>query len=234
MQALLYGLSIVVIYVSLGCFLLLFDASALNSLSTNAVFNIFLFCCSFFCHFVFGGFELMLPSSWSTAIDAKADKSSGVIGILLMACTLVIVSFSCTGPIIGTLLVSVATKGSLLGPAIGMLGFAIALAVPFTLLPSSRHGCILCRVRAVGSIPSRCCSVSSSWLFLSSFSVSPIRLMVGICLAVQRLPPFGLLFLLLLGYICWVNFVCPTMMRGLWCPFPVSFCLWHRSRLPYI
>lgn len=144
MQALLYGLSIVVIYVSLGLLLtLLFDASALNSLSTNAVFNIFLFLLLIlFAISFFGGFELMLPSSWSTAIDAKADKSSGVIGILLMACTLVIVSFSCTGPIIGTLLVSVATKGSLLGPAIGMLGFAIALAVPFTLFaffPSWLH-----------------------------------------------------------------------------------------------
>lgn len=133
-QALLYGLSIIVIYVALGLLVTgLFSANTLNALSTNAAFNVFLFlllvlfACSFF-----GGFEIMLPASWSTAIDAKAEKVSGIFGILLMASTLVIVSFSCTGPIIGTLLVSVADKGNILAPAVGMFGFALALAIPFS------------------------------------------------------------------------------------------------------
>ncbi len=133
-QALFYGLSIVVIYVVLGLLVTaLFSANTLNALSTDATFNRFLFvllvvfACSFF-----GGFELMLPASWSSKIDAKAESVSGVLGILLMACTLVIVSFSCTGPIIGTLLVSVSTQGNILGPAVGMFGFALALAIPFS------------------------------------------------------------------------------------------------------
>lgn len=133
-QALLYGLSIIVIYVALGLLVTgLFSANSLNELSTNAVFNIFLFlllvvfACSFF-----GGFEIMLPASWSTAIDSKAEKVSGFLGISLMASTLVIVSFSCTGPIIGTLLVSVADQGNILAPAVGMFGFALALAIPFS------------------------------------------------------------------------------------------------------
>lgn len=136
LKALIYGLSVVVIYVGLGLLLtIFFGASALNTISTNEVFNIFLFlllvvfACSFF-----GGFELMLPASWSSAIDNQADKMSGVLGILLMACTLVIVSFSCTGPIIGTILVAVSTQTNILGPVIGMLGFSIALAIPFSLL----------------------------------------------------------------------------------------------------
>lgn len=133
-QALLYGLSIIIIYVTLGLLITgIFSANTLNAISTNAVFNVFLFLLLVFfaCSF-FGAFEIMLPASWSTAIDAKADQVSGILGILLMASTLVIVSFSCTGPIIGTLLVSVATTGSILAPAIGMLGFAIALAIPFS------------------------------------------------------------------------------------------------------
>ncbi|MBQ0029058.1 MAG: thioredoxin family protein [Bacteroidales bacterium] len=133
-SALLYGVSIILIYLVLGLLVTkLFSADTLNGMGTNAAFNVFLFlllvvfACSFF-----GGFEIMLPASWSTAIDNKAEASSGVLGILLMAVTLVLVSFSCTGPIIGTLLVSLADSGDILGPAVGMFGFALALAVPFT------------------------------------------------------------------------------------------------------
>ncbi|MBQ9705511.1 MAG: thioredoxin family protein [Paludibacteraceae bacterium] len=133
-DALLYGLSIIVIYVGLGLLVtLLFGASALNDIATNAVVNIlfFLLLVVFALSF-FGAFELTLPASWSTRLDAKARSTSGVLSILLMAFTLVIVSFSCTGPIIGTLLVEAAGK-SLLAPAVGMLGFAVALALPFSL-----------------------------------------------------------------------------------------------------
>ncbi|WP_291528991.1 protein-disulfide reductase DsbD family protein [Bacteroides sp. UBA939] len=130
-----YGVSIVVIYVALGVAItLIFGSSALNALSTNAVFNI-LFCLLLvvFAASFFGAFELTLPSKWSNAVDSKAEATSGFISIFLMAFTLVLVSFSCTGPIIGTLLVQVSTTGSITAPAIGMLGFAIALALPFTL-----------------------------------------------------------------------------------------------------
>ncbi len=134
-DALTYGLSIVVIYVGLGLLVtLLFGASALNSLSTNAVVNIlfFLMLVLFGASFL-GGFDITLPSSWSNAVDSKAGKTSGLLSIFLMAFTLALVSFSCTGPIIGFLLVEVSTSGSIAAPAIGMLGFAIALALPFTL-----------------------------------------------------------------------------------------------------
>ena len=134
-EAASYGLSIVVIYVLLGLAVtLLFGASALNALATNAIVNIFfclllvLFAASFF-----GAFELTLPSSWSNKIDAKSEKTTGMLSIFLMAFTLALVSFSCTGPIIGFLLVAVSTQGSIVAPTIGMLGFAIALAIPFTL-----------------------------------------------------------------------------------------------------
>ncbi len=131
-----YGASIVVIYVTLGLAItLLFGASALNALSTNAIFNI-LFCLMLvvFAASFFGAFELTLPSSWSNAVDSKAEKASGLLSIFLMAFTLSLVSFSCTGPIIGFLLVEVSTSGgSVIAPTIGMLGFAIALALPFTL-----------------------------------------------------------------------------------------------------
>ena len=133
-DALFYGLSIILIYVGLGLLItLIFGASALNALSTNAVVNIifFLILVVFAASF-FGAFEITLPSSWSTALNAKSSKTSGFLSIMLMAFTLVIVSFSCTGPIIGTLLVEAAGK-SLLAPTIGMLGFAIALALPFSL-----------------------------------------------------------------------------------------------------
>lgn len=133
-DAVFYGLSIILIYVGLGLLItLIFGASALNALSTNAVVNIifFLILVVFAASF-FGAFEITLPSSWSTALNAKSGKTSGFLSIMLMAFTLVIVSFSCTGPIIGTLLVEVAGK-SLLAPTIGMLGFAIALALPFSL-----------------------------------------------------------------------------------------------------
>ncbi len=130
-----YGASIVVIYVALGLAItLIFGASALNALSTNAIFNI-LFCLMLivFAASFFGAFELTLPSKWSNAVDSKAEATSGLLSIFLMAFTLSLVSFSCTGPIIGFLLVQVSTTGSIVAPAIGMLGFAIALALPFTL-----------------------------------------------------------------------------------------------------
>ena len=130
-----YGASIEVIYVTLGLAItLVFGASALNALSTNAVFNI-LFCLMLvvFAASFFGAFEITLPSKWSTAVDSKAEATSGLLSIFLMAFTLSLVSFSCTGPIIGFLLVQVSTTGSVVAPAIGMLGFAIALALPFTL-----------------------------------------------------------------------------------------------------
>lgn len=130
-----YGASIVVIYVALGLAItLIFGASALNALSTNAVFNI-LFCLMLviFAASFFGAFEITLPSKWSTAVDSKAEATSGLLSIFLMAFTLSLVSFSCTGPIIGFLLVEVSTTGSVVAPAIGMLGFAMALALPFTL-----------------------------------------------------------------------------------------------------
>ena len=133
-DAILYGLSIVILYVGLGLLVtVLFGASALNELSTNAVVNIvFFLILVIFALSFFGLFEITLPDSWSTALDSKARSTGGFLSILLMAFTLVIVSFSCTGPIIGTLLVEAAGK-SLLAPAIGMLGFAIALALPFSL-----------------------------------------------------------------------------------------------------
>ena len=133
-DAILYGLSIIVLYVGLGLLVtLLFGASALNDLSTNAVVNIFFFLLLVvFALSFFGLFEITLPDSRSTALDNKARSTGGFLSILLMAFTLVIVSFSCTGPIIGTLLVEAAGK-SLLAPSLGMLGFAIALALPFSL-----------------------------------------------------------------------------------------------------
>ena len=133
-DAILYGLSIIVLYVGLGLLVtLLFGASALNDLSTNAVVNIFFFLLLVvFALSFFGLFDITLPDSWSTALDSKARSTGGFLSILLMAFTLVIVSFSCTGPIIGTLLVEAAGK-SLLAPTMGMLGFAIALAIPFSL-----------------------------------------------------------------------------------------------------
>lgn len=133
-DAILYGLSIVILYVGLGLLVtVIFGASALNELSTNAVVNIvFFLILVIFALSFFGLFEITLPDSWSTALDSKARSTGGFLSILLMAFTLVIVSFSCTGPIIGTLLVEAAGK-SLLAPAIGMLGFAVALALPFSL-----------------------------------------------------------------------------------------------------
>ena len=134
-DAVTYGVSIVVIYLALGLAITaLLGASALNALSTNAVFNIFFFLLLVvFALSFFGWFELTLPSSWTNKVDSKASSTSGLLSIFLMAFTLTLVSFSCTGPIIGFLLVEVSTSGSIVGPAVGMLGFAIALALPFTL-----------------------------------------------------------------------------------------------------
>jgi thiol:disulfide interchange protein len=133
-QSAIYGLSIIVIYVSLGLVItLLFGSDALNALATNGIFNIFFFLLLVVFGISFlGAFEITLPSSLANKLDANSDKG-GIIGIFFMASTLVVVSFSCTGPIIGSLLVDAASKGDRLGPAIGMLGFSLALALPFTL-----------------------------------------------------------------------------------------------------
>ncbi|MGZ3753731.1 MAG: protein-disulfide reductase DsbD family protein [Mucilaginibacter sp.] len=134
LQSLLYGLSIIVIYVLLGLVItLLFGPSALNALATNGIFNFFFFLLLvFFGISFFGAFEITLPSSLANKLDENSDKG-GLIGIFFMASTLVVVSFSCTGPIIGSVLVEAATKGERLGPALGMFGFSLALALPFTL-----------------------------------------------------------------------------------------------------
>jgi thiol:disulfide interchange protein DsbD len=134
-EALVYGGAIIVIYVVLGLLITgIFGASALNNLATSALFNLIFFALLvIFAIAFFGGFEMVLPSKWTNKMDERADKTSGALSIFFMAFTLVLVSFSCTGPIIGTLLVEAAISGSILGPATGMLGFAIALAVPFVL-----------------------------------------------------------------------------------------------------
>lgn len=134
-EAITYGIAIIVIYVVLGLLITaIFGASALNNLATSALFNLIFFALLvFFAIAFFGGFELVLPSKWTNRMDERADSTSGILSIFFMAFTLVLVSFSCTGPIIGTLLVEAAISGSILGPAIGMLGFAIALAIPFVL-----------------------------------------------------------------------------------------------------
>lgn len=130
-----YGASIVVIYVTIGLLVTaIFGPSALNALSTNAVFNILFFLMLIvFAASFFGAFEITLPSKWSNAVDSKAEATTGLLSIFLMAFTLSLVSFSCTGPIIGFLLVQVSTSGEWIAPAIGMFGFALALALPFTL-----------------------------------------------------------------------------------------------------
>lgn len=134
-DAILYGLAIIFIYVFLGILItMIFGASALNSMSTNAVFNLIFFALLvIFAVSFFGAFEITLPATWSTKLDAKADSTVGFVSVLFMAFTLVLVSFSCTGPIIGTLLVQVSGSGTVLAPAIGMLGFAVALSIPFSL-----------------------------------------------------------------------------------------------------
>ena len=113
---------------------LIFGAGKLNDIATSAVFNLIFFALLvLFAISFFGAFDIKLPSKWSTATDGKAERSSGILSIFFMAFTLVLVSFSCTGPIIGTLLVEAASNGSIIGPAIGMGGFALGLALPFTL-----------------------------------------------------------------------------------------------------
>lgn len=134
-EAVIYGASIIVIYLVLGLTVtLIFGAGALNALSTNAIFNI-IFCLMLlvFGASFLGGFEITLPSSWTNKVDEKAGNTNGLLSIFFMAFTLTLVSFSCTGPIIGFLLVEVSTSGEIFGPAVGMLGFAVALALPFTL-----------------------------------------------------------------------------------------------------
>ena len=134
-DAITYGLSIIVIYLGLGLLVTaLFGSDTLNAMSTNAVFNIFLFVLLVvFALSFFGWFEIKLPDSWANAVDTKASTTSGLLSIFLMAFTLVLVSFSCTAPIIGLLLVETTTSGNWLAPALGMFGFALALALPFTL-----------------------------------------------------------------------------------------------------
>jgi thiol:disulfide interchange protein DsbD len=134
-DAVTYGISIIIIYVALGLIITgIFGASALNDLATNAIFNIifFLLLVVFAVSFL-GAFEITLPSSWTTKLDNKADSTTGLLSIFFMAFTLALVSFSCTGPIIGTLLVQAASMGATAGPAIGMFGFALALSIPFSL-----------------------------------------------------------------------------------------------------
>lgn len=135
-DGILYGVSIILIYVILGMTIsLIFGSDTLNKMATSPVFNIFFFLLLLvFAASFFGAFELQLPSSWVNKMDSKAEKSGGVVGIFLMALVMVLVSFSCTGPIVGTLLVQTAVSGNWLGPLMGMAGFAIALATPFTLL----------------------------------------------------------------------------------------------------
>ena len=134
-DAMMYGAGIIVIYLVLGLAItLIFGASKLNDLATNAVFNlIFFLLLVVFAISFFGAFDIKLPSKWSNGVDSKAEKTTGLISIFFMAFTLVLVSFSCTGPIIGTLLVEAASVGDITGPAIGMGAFALALAIPFTL-----------------------------------------------------------------------------------------------------
>nr|WP_235266313.1 cytochrome c biogenesis protein CcdA [Porphyromonas gingivicanis] len=134
-DAVIYGLGIVVIYLVLGLSVtLIFGASMLNNLATNAVFNLIFFAVLvLFAISFFGAFELVLPAKWTNKLDSKSDSTTGVLSLFFMAFTLVLVSFSCTGPIIGTLLVQAASMGDILGPAVGMFGFAVALALPFSL-----------------------------------------------------------------------------------------------------
>lgn len=134
-DAITYGVAIVVIYVVLGLLItVLFGGNKLNELSTNAIFNIFLFVLLVvFAVSFFGWFEISLPSKWTNSVDSKANTTSGLLSIFFMALALTLVSFSCTGPIIGLLLAEVSATGNIAGPAVGMLGFAIALALPFSL-----------------------------------------------------------------------------------------------------
>jgi thiol:disulfide interchange protein len=134
-DAFFYGFTIIFSYVVLGLAIsMIFGADTLNALATSPGFNLFFFALLiFFAASFFGAFELTMPSSWSTALDNKADKTGGLLGVILMGFTFVLVSFSCTGPIVGTLLVDAATGGNVFGPAIGMLGFSLALAIPFSL-----------------------------------------------------------------------------------------------------
>ena len=134
-DAVTYGLSIIVIYLALGLLLTgIFGAGVLNDLSTNAIFNILFFLLLIvFAISFFGAFEIMLPASWTNKLDSKADSTSGILSIFFMAFTLAMVSFSCTGPIIGTLIVQAASMGKTIGPAIGMFGFALALSIPFSI-----------------------------------------------------------------------------------------------------
>ncbi len=134
-DASVYGISIIILYVTLGVIIsAVFGASALNNIATSAVFNLIFFALLLIFGISFlGAFEIVLPASWTNKMDSKVDSTTGMISLFFMAFTLALVSFSCTGPIIGWLLVEAATQGTYLSPAVGMLGFAIALSIPFTL-----------------------------------------------------------------------------------------------------
>jgi len=135
-DGLFYGLTIIFAYVVLGLAIsVIFGADALNAMATSPVFNfIFFALLIFFAASFFGAFELTMPAKWSNSLDAKADQTGGLLGVILMGLTFVLVSFSCTGPIVGTLLVEAAIGGgSMFSPAVGMLGFSVALAIPFAL-----------------------------------------------------------------------------------------------------
>jgi thiol:disulfide interchange protein DsbD len=134
-DASIYGLSIIIIYVTLGLLITaIFGASALNNLATSPIFNLIFFALLITFAFSFmGAFELVLPASWTNKMDSKVDSSKGFLSLFFMAFTLALVSFSCTGPIIGWLLVDAATHGNLMAPTVGMFGFALALSIPFTL-----------------------------------------------------------------------------------------------------
>jgi thiol:disulfide interchange protein len=134
-DASIYGISIIIIYVTLGLLITaIFGASALNNLATSPIFNLIFFALLITFAFSFmGAFELVLPASWTNKMDSKVDSSKGFLSLFFMAFTLALVSFSCTGPIIGWLLVDAATHGNLMAPTVGMFGFALALSIPFTL-----------------------------------------------------------------------------------------------------
>ena len=244
-DALTYGASIVVIYLALGLLVtVLFGSDTLNAMSTNAVFNVFLFVLLVvFALSFFGWFEIKLPDSWANSVDTKATKTSGLLSIFLMAFTLVLVSFSCTAPIIGLLLVETTTSGNWLAPALGMLGFAVALALPFTLF---------------ALFPSwlKQAPKSGSWMntlkvvlgfielafALKFFSVADLAYGWHLLDREVFLSLWIVIFGLLGAYLCgWLKFQSDgIMVNGQWsmapsqCPWSVSWADSSLSLLPYI
>jgi len=220
-DAYLYGASIVVIYVLLGLLItLIFGASALNALSTAAIPNLFFFLLLLVFGFSFlGAFELTLPSSWSTSVDGKAEKAGGILGIFLMAFTLTLVSFSCTGPIIGFLLVEVGTTGNILGPTIGMLGFSLALALPFTLF-------------AIFPSWLKAAPKSGGWMNTVKvvLALSPTSPTDGASSAGPPSLPFGLCSPFCSAATCWAGYGLSTTTRWITSASPAS--RWLSSAFP--